>query len=88
MLYSSRFRFALAAAGAMIVAFSTPASAVQTAPRSTAPEPRSADADSEARSDADRIICVRARLTGSRLNRRICRTQREWDEDGGVPTGR
>jgi len=88
MQYSSRFRFALAAAGALSVAFAMPASAAQTVPRTSAPPAQSADPDAAARSDADRMVCVRAQLTGSRLNRRICRTQREWDEDGGVPTGR
>ena len=88
MLYSSRFRFALASIGALTVAFAMPAQAAQTVPRTITPPARSADADDAARSDADRMICVRAQLTGSRLNRRICRTQREWDEDGGVPTGR
>ena len=88
MLYSSRFRFALAAVGALTVAFAAPAQAAQTVPRTTTPPARSADAEDAARSDADLMICVRAQLTGSRLNRRICRTQREWDEDGGVPTGR
>ena len=88
MLYSSRFRFALAAAGALTAAFSLPAQAAQTAPRSTAPQERPADANADAGSDADRMVCVRAQLTGSRLNRRICRTQREWDMDGGVPSRR
>ena len=43
---------------------------------------QSSDA-SEAR---DRRICVRFELTASRLSRTICRTEREWEARGGVPT--
>jgi hypothetical protein len=35
--------------------------------------------------DPDRVICVRTQLSGSRLMRRICRTAREWEEDGEIP---
>ncbi len=38
--------------------------------------------------DPERTICVRAQITGSRLNRRICRTAREWEEEGGLPEAR
>lgn len=90
MLSTSPVRFALATAGAFSLAFATPAVATpafaQSAPREAAEETRE-NAAEQAR-DPDRMICVRAQLTGSRLNRQICRTQREWDEDGGVPTRR
>lgn len=85
MLTSSRARFVLAAAGALSLAFTTPATS-QSAPRPAADSGQdSAVADAR---DPDRVICVRAQLTGSRLYRQVCRTQREWDADGGVPTRR
>jgi hypothetical protein len=31
-----------------------------------------------------RLICVRDQLTGSHINRRVCRTQAEWDRMGGL----
>lgn len=34
---------------------------------------------------SERRICAMVELTGSRLVRRICRTQAEWDRAGGVP---
>ena len=34
---------------------------------------------------ADRKICVRTTLTGSRLPIKVCRTEREWNSEGGVP---
>lgn len=36
----------------------------------------------------NRRICVREQLTGSRLNRTICRTRAEWERAGGLPTDR
>ena len=89
MSMSTAYRFArvaaLAAAATFSMAFTEPGSAARTDPR--APEQGSSAART-ATPDPDREICVRAQLTGSRLNRRICRTQRQWDEDGGVPTER
>ena len=49
------------------------------AERAQAQAPRS---DSNA---GEREICVRERLTGSHQTRRICKTEREWQNDGGVP---
>jgi hypothetical protein len=90
MSMSSAYRFArvaaLVAAASLSMAFTEPGSAARTDPR--APEQGSSIAARTATPDPNREICVRAQLTGSRLNRRICRTQREWDEDGGVPTER
>lgn len=34
------------------------------------------------------VICVEDERTGSRLRRRTCRTEREWEADGGVPEAR
>ena len=88
MLTSARFRIArasaVAAAGALALGFSLPAAAAPATNAQSAPP----QAASTSASDPDRMVCVRAQLTGSRLNRRICRTVREWEEDGGVPTAR
>jgi hypothetical protein len=36
--------------------------------------------------DPNRTICVRADLSsGTRITRRVCRTAREWEAEGGVP---
>ena len=91
MLTSARFRIARAsavtAAGALALGFSLPAAAAPAAGAASA-QSAPAPAASPAASDPDRMVCVRAQITGSRLNRRICRTVREWEEDGGVPTAR
>ena len=36
--------------------------------------------------DADKRICVTARLTGSRMNTKICKTKSQWEAAGGLPT--
>jgi len=75
----------LSVAGAVALGLSVPASASDDNVRAArdAALPQSA-----ASNDPDRQICVRAQLTGSRLYRRICRTAREWEEDGGLPESR
>ncbi len=47
-----------------------------------------AQPETSSSNDPGRTICVRAQITGSRLNRRICRTAREWEEEGGLPEAR
>jgi len=92
MLTSARFRVARAAtlfAGAAIaLGFSLPADAARTDTRAADSQGATTQAPRAAASDPDRMICVRARLTGSRLHRRICRTERQWLEDGEVPYAR
>lgn len=39
---------------------------------------------SQAEQAPARLICVRDQLTGSHINRRVCRTQAEWDRMGGL----
>lgn len=34
----------------------------------------------ESRANPDRVVCRREAATGTRFVKRICRTQREWDE--------
>lgn len=31
-------------------------------------------------------ICVDVELTGTRMKRRVCQTQAEWEQQGGLPT--
>lgn len=45
-----------------------------------------ARSSASADANADRRICVRMELPNSRLPRRVCRTQAEWDRLGGLPT--
>jgi hypothetical protein len=80
----------LTVASAAIIAFAAPvaAQATQTAMVGT----RGAEAGgsgaqtSQPRAQTDqRRICVRAQLTGSRVERLICRTRTEWQAAGGVP---
>ena len=89
---SARFRVArtsiLVASAAIILGFSLPAAAARTDTRAANPQSATTQTPQSAASDPDRMICVRAQLTGSRLNRRICRTERQWAEDGEVPYAR
>jgi hypothetical protein len=62
----------------------TPALAAQ--PPAAVPETSQAAPGTEsgggrqAQADSNRQICVMERLSDSRMRRRICRTQREWQE--------
>ena len=39
--------------------------------------------------DPNRTICIRADLSsGTRIVRRVCRTAREWEAEGGIPETR
>ena len=38
-----------------------------------------------ASADANRRICVLQETTGSRLQKRVCRTRAQWERDGGLP---
>ncbi|HZG45260.1 MAG TPA: hypothetical protein VEZ41_03195 [Allosphingosinicella sp.] len=40
------------------------------------------------RDNAERKICARFELTGSRFRERICMTAAEWEREGGLPTAR
>lgn len=44
----------------------------------------SGSASRRSRADGDRRICVMAAHTGTRVPRRICKTQAEWDAEGGL----
>ena len=66
------------AALAAICALAAPAAAAATqpAPRATRDAP-AAEEDRDQRA-GERRICVREAITGSRMARTVCRTEREW----------
>jgi hypothetical protein len=70
----------LSAAGAILVGLAAPAAANQSSPRANQP-------DSNATAgDPNRRICVREAITGSRMQRQVCRTAREWvEQEGALP---
>lgn len=74
--------FLICAVGAFAIGLGAPALAIEDNARAARDAASNQAADS---ADPDRMICVRAQLTGSRLYRRVCRTAREWQEDGEVP---
>ena len=78
-------RAAMAAvAGTLYLGLALPASA-QSQSDASAPN---ASQPSRARPAPERQICVRMHFTGSRLPQKICMTEREWEAEGGVPSGR
>ena len=80
----------LLTAPALVAAF--PAAAQQQsnyAQNSVAPADRSGSSSSSSQTrtqdqDQERRICVNAQLSGSHVTRRICRTAREWEAQGGL----
>ena len=79
----SKIRIA-AAATLLCAGFSAPAFAQNTVTTNSSAQQR-ATARSSAGEGSQRI-CVRAEITGSRMQRNICRTRAEWDRAGGLPT--
>jgi hypothetical protein len=69
-------------AAPLLLLAALPASAQET----TQPRTRDNSASDQQQQNAnpDRRICVDVELTGSRMNHRICRTAREWEERGGL----
>ncbi len=69
-------------AGALLT-LAGPAFAQSQAPLSNS----SAEAEqTHARARANQRICVLQETTGTRLQRRVCRTREQWNREGGVPT--
>ena len=71
------------------VASAVPASAEPranlTAPDNSIAEAQQGGGSSTAtRANAERRICLDVELTGSRMVRRVCRTQAEWEARGGL----
>ena len=73
------------AAGALLATAFPAAAAEQT----SAPRARTDASSPQVNGDdPERRICVAVELTGTRMVRRICRTQREWDARGGLESDR
>jgi hypothetical protein len=68
------------AAGSLLVALATPAAAQSQAAGNSASEAENSGQTTAPR----RRICVLQQFTGSRLPRKICKTQQEWDREGGL----
>ena len=76
----------LTAAAALAATLSVPAAASTNQATSTAQPPASAGDEANAdRHGNQRRICVRADFTGSRLLRTVCKTEAQWEAEGGVP---
>ena len=41
---------------------------------------------SRSSAQSDRRICVDVEMTGTRVKRRVCRTEAEWQVEGGLPS--
>lgn len=73
----------LIAASSLLVA-AAPASANSNVAQ---PRPNASGAGQAQRANnPDRTICVQDQMTGSRIARRVCKTAREWEAEGGIPT--
>ena len=77
--------FGLTAAAALAVTLSLPAAATNDQATSTAQPPAPAGDEASADRRNQRRICVRADFTGSRLLRTVCKTEAQWEAEGGVP---
>ena len=73
----------LVAASSLLVA-AAPASPAE---NGNAAQPRSAGpgAGQTSRVDPDRTICIQVAFTGTRVIRRVCKTARAWEAEGGIP---
>ena len=76
-----RTRFLAIAAASLMLAGTT-------APAQAAPAQRAGATIQGQNQSAstDRKICIRMEMPNTRLPRKVCRTQSEWDRAGGVPT--
>jgi hypothetical protein len=79
----------IATLAAALAASAVPAAAAAAA-QGSAPRARTDTATEQPvnSEDPERRICVAVELTGSRMVRRVCRTQREWDARGGLESDR
>lgn len=80
----ARLPFAAAAAVVTMTSFALTAP-VSAAPGAAAPVVTAATALATA-TDANTKICVVERVTGSRLDKKICRTKAQWEALGGLPS--
>ena len=49
-------------------------------------QPTAAASRTRSSAQSDRRICVSVEMTGTRVARRVCRTEAEWEAQGGLPT--
>jgi len=77
-------RLPFAAAAALVTVTSFALTAPASAAPGAAPVMTAATALAAA-TDASTKICVVERLTGSRLDKKICRTKAQWEALGGLP---
>lgn len=75
-------KFLIAAGAIAMSAAALPAVAAPAANQDSAqPGAQSGQAGQQARGrDPNQRVCVQDRFTGSRIRRRICRTQAEWEQ--------
>ena len=62
----------------LVIAAAVAAAAPGDAPTTVSP----ANVNGQKAPDPDKVICRSEPVTGSRMNKRICGTQREWDQRG------
>ncbi len=79
-------RLPFIAAAALVTVTSFTLTAPAQAAGQAAPVAASATAVAVAASDPSTKICVVERLTGSRIDKKICRTKAQWEARGGLPT--
>ena len=81
MIIVPRFRFVTMAVASLALAGSlAPAQAAPAASRTGA----NVQGQNQ-RAGSDRQICVRLKLTGSRVPARVCQTAAQWEREGGIP---
>jgi hypothetical protein len=87
MLNTIRGRLLQTGAVAAAALMMTVAAPVQAAPGETTTANASGNTPQPARTStrSDRRVCVEVPISASRIARRVCRTQAEWDREGGVP---
>jgi len=76
----------VAASGLLIAAAPGSTGASTSTSTSTAPARASVSETGPAQGvDPDRRICIHVAFTGSRAVRRVCKTARAWEAEGGIP---
>lgn len=72
-------------ATALIVAGTALPAAAQTQNNVVSQERAATGGTSASAARSERRICVRAEMPASRVARNVCKTQAEWNREGGVP---
>ena len=78
-------------ASLVLAGFGAPALAAQDRIASVArpgeSQPTAASSRTRNSAQSDRRVCVNVEMTGTRMVRRVCRTEAEWEAQGGLPSG-